>query len=162
MSRRYTDDAGRQTISAKEVVAADGRVRGLLRRRGRCATECSRGVQKRGGFLLANHGERDIMPCMRFIYVATAVGMAIAGLMGASPALADTGAEGYAQCVGGDTKPPPPGVSAEDWFPSVHVIDVDFVGFVPSEQIIQRLVTMGVPPKDAATRVHCYLANLPH
>jgi hypothetical protein len=102
------------------------------------------------------------MPSMRFIYVATAVGMAVAGLMGASPALADTGVEGYAQCVGGDTKPPPPGVNAENWFPSVHVIDVDFSAGVPSEQIIQRLVTMGVPPTDAATRVHCYLANLPH
>ena len=101
------------------------------------------------------------MPSMRFIYVATAVGVAVAGLMGASPAYAETGVEGYAKCVGGDTKPPPPGVSADNWFPSVHVIDVDFSAAVPSEQIIQRLVTMGVSPQDAATRVHCYLANLP-
>jgi hypothetical protein len=99
---------------------------------------------------------------MRFNYVATAVGMAIAALMAASPAHADTGSKGYAECVGGGAKPPPPGVSAENWFPSVHVIDVDINGAIPPEQVIQRLIEMGVPPQDAATRVRCFLANAPH
>lgn len=99
---------------------------------------------------------------MRFICAAAAVGMPIAVLMGASSAQADTGANGYAHCVGGDAKPPPPGVSAENWFPSLHVIDNDIGSGIPSEQVVQRLVNMGVAPNDAATRVRCYLANLPH
>jgi hypothetical protein len=82
-------------------------------------------------------------------------------LMGAQSAHADTGIDGYVRCVGGDTKPPPPGVSAEVWFPSVHVITDDFDSGVPSAQIIQRLVEMGVKPNDAATRVQCFLANEP-
>lgn len=100
--------------------------------------------------------------------VTTAGGMAIAVLliapgvlMGASSAHADTGIDGYVRCVGGDTKPPPPGVSAEVWFPSVHVIMTDFDGAVPAAQITQRLVEMGVSPSDAATRVQCFLANQP-
>ncbi|OBF06852.1 hypothetical protein A5730_12855 [Mycobacterium sp. ACS4054] len=99
---------------------------------------------------------------MRFIYVAAAVGMAIAVPLGATPVHADTGVNGYVQCLGGDAKPPPPGVSAEDWFPSVHVIKTDFDGAVPSAQIVQRLVEMGVKPEDAATQVRCFLANQPH
>ncbi|WP_055400914.1 MULTISPECIES: hypothetical protein [unclassified Mycobacterium] len=100
---------------------------------------------------------------MRFIYVAAAVGMAIGGPLAATaPAHADTGVNGYVQCLGGDAKPPPPGVSAENWFPSVHVIAVDFDGGVPSAQIVQRLVEMGVKPDDAATQVRCFLANQPH
>jgi hypothetical protein len=100
--------------------------------------------------------------------VTAAVGMAIAVLliapgvlMGAPSAHADTGIDGYVRCVGGDTKPPPPGVSAEVWFPSVHVITHDFDGGVPSATIVQRLVEMGVKPNDAATRVQCFLANQP-
>jgi hypothetical protein len=85
----------------------------------------------------------------------------IALMVGASSAQAETGIDGYAHCVGGDTKPPPPGVNAEYWFPSVHVITNDFDGGVPAAQIIQRLVDMGVKPNDAATRVQCFLANQP-
>lgn len=100
---------------------------------------------------------------MRFIHVAAVTGMAIGVAMGAmAPAHADTGVNGYVQCLGGDAKPPPPGVSAEDWFPSVHVIATDFNGAVPSAQIVQRLVEMGVKPEDAATQVRCFLANQPH
>ncbi|MCV7393298.1 hypothetical protein [Mycobacterium paraseoulense] len=99
---------------------------------------------------------------MRFTYVAAAVCVTTAVLIGASPAHADTGVDGYVQCLGGDAKPPPPGVSAEDWFPSVHVMWTDFSGGVPSAQIVQRLVDMGVKPSDAATQVRCFLANLPN
>ncbi|RAU95867.1 hypothetical protein DQP58_11400 [Mycobacterium colombiense] len=99
---------------------------------------------------------------MRLIYAAATVGIASAVSMGAPPVHADTGALGYAQCVGGDAKPPPPGVSAENWFPSVHVIDNDIASGIPSEEVVRRLITMGVKPDDAATRVRCYLANLPH
>jgi hypothetical protein len=105
---------------------------------------------------------------MRSIYVAAAVGMAIAGLLiapvvvnGASSAHADTGVDGYARCLGGDAKPPPPGVNAEDWFPSVHVIANDLDSGVPPAQVAQRLVDMGVKPNDAVTRVQCFLANQP-
>ena len=99
---------------------------------------------------------------MRFICAAAAVGMSIAVLMGASSAQADTGVNGYVSCIGGDAKPPPPGVSAENWFPSLHVIDNDIGSGVPAAEVVQRLVNMGVSPNDAATRVRCYLANLPH
>lgn len=100
--------------------------------------------------------------------VAAAVGMTVAALliapvvlMGAPTARADTGLDGYARCVGGDTKPPPLGVSAEDWFPSVHVIQTDLDSGLPSAQVAQRLVAMGVKPSDAVTRVQCFLANQP-
>jgi len=105
---------------------------------------------------------------MRSISVAAAVGMAAAVLLIApvvltepSSAHADTGINGYVQCLGGDTKPPPPGVSAENWFPSVHVIATDFDGGVPPAQIAQILVGMGVKPDDAVNRVRCFVANQP-
>lgn len=99
---------------------------------------------------------------MRLIHVAAAVGIPAVVLMGALPAGADTGVDGYAQCIGGDAKPPPPGVSAENWFPSVHVIDVDISSAVPPAQVVQRLINMGVKPEDAVRRVQCFLANSPH
>jgi len=105
---------------------------------------------------------------MRSIYVATAVSMATTVLpiapvvlMGASSAHADTGINGYVHCLGGDAKPPPPGVDAEIWFPSVHVIANDLDSGVPPAQVAQRLVDMGVKPNDAATRVQCFVANQP-
>jgi hypothetical protein len=105
---------------------------------------------------------------LRSFYVAAAVGMAIPVLliapivlMGASSAHADTGVDGHVRCLGGDAKPPPPGVSAEDWFPSIRVIATDFNSGVPSDQIALRLVDMGVKPNDAVTRVRCFIANEP-
>jgi hypothetical protein len=104
----------------------------------------------------------------RSIYVAAAVGMAIAVLlvalvvlMGASSAHADTGINGYVRCLGGDAKPPPPGVSAEDWFPSIRVIAFNLNSGVSPDQVALRLVDMGVKPNDAVTRVQCYIANQP-
>ncbi|WP_297602136.1 hypothetical protein [Mycobacterium sp.] len=99
---------------------------------------------------------------MRLIHAVVAVGVPVVVLMGASPAHADTGVDGYVQCIGGDAKPPPPGVSAENWFPSVHVIDNDIGSGIPPAEVVQRLVNMGVKPDDAARRVQCYLATLPH
>jgi hypothetical protein len=105
---------------------------------------------------------------MRSISVAAVVSMAIPALliapvvlMGASSAHADTGISGYVHCVGGDAKPPPPGVDAEFWFPSVHVIANDLDSGVPPAEITRRLVDMGVKPDDAATRVQCFVANQP-
>ncbi|WP_081292766.1 hypothetical protein [Mycobacterium colombiense] len=99
---------------------------------------------------------------MRLIYAAATVGIAIAVPMGSPAAHAETGVVGYAQCVGGGAKPPPPGVSAENWFPSLHVIDNDIGSGIPSQEVIRRLIDMGVKPEDAATRVRCYQENLPH
>lgn len=106
---------------------------------------------------------------MRGINVAAVAGMALASLLavpaalvGAVSAHADTGVDGYVRCVGGDAKPPPQGVSAVNWFPSLYVIDTDIASGVPADQVVQRLVVMGVQPNDAATRVRCYLENLPH
>jgi hypothetical protein len=82
-------------------------------------------------------------------------------LMGASSAHADTGIDGYVHCLGGDAKPPPPGVSAEDWFPSIRVIAGDLDSGLSPAQVALRLVDMGVKPNDAATRVQCFIANEP-
>jgi hypothetical protein len=82
-------------------------------------------------------------------------------LVGASSAHADTGINGYVHCLGGDAKPPPPGVDADVWFPSVHVIATDLDSGVPPAQITQILVGMGVKPSDAVTRVQCFVANQP-
>jgi hypothetical protein len=105
---------------------------------------------------------------MRSICIAAAGGMAVAVLLiipvvllGESPAHADTGINGYVQCLGGDAKPPPPGVDAENWFPSVHVIATDLDSGVPPAQIAQILVGMGVKPNDAVTQVQCFVANQP-
>ena len=105
---------------------------------------------------------------MRSIDVAAAVGMAVAVmliapvvLMGAASAHADTGINGYVRGLGGDAKPPPPGVSAEDWFPSIRVIATDLNSGVSPAEVALRLVNMGVKPNDAVTRVQCYIANEP-
>lgn len=99
---------------------------------------------------------------MRSISVAAAGGIAVAVLLIApASAHAQTGIDGYVQCVGGDTKPPPPGVNAEFWFPSVHVIQNDLDSGYPAAQVTQVLIGMGVNPTDAATRVRCFLANQP-
>jgi hypothetical protein len=101
---------------------------------------------------------------MRFIHIAAAVGMAITVPivpMVVSPAHAETGAEAYARCIGNGAKPPPPGQSADTWFPSVHVITVDVNGAVPAAEIVQRLVEMGVKQDDAVRQVQCYLATMP-
>lgn len=98
---------------------------------------------------------------MRFIYVAAPVAMAIAVLPGLSPTHADTGVNGYVQCLGGDAQPPPPGVSAANWLPSVHVMTTDIDSGVPPEQVVQRLVEMGVKPEDAVKQVQCFMANRP-
>ena len=105
---------------------------------------------------------------MRCIYVAAAVGKATAVLlitpvvlMGASSAHADTGVVGYANCLGGDAKPPPPGVLADVWFPSVHVIQTDIDSGDSPAQVTAILVGLGVKPADAALRVQCFMANQP-
>lgn len=101
---------------------------------------------------------------MRFIQIAAAVGMAITVPvvpMAAPPAHAETGAEAYARCLGNGTQPPPPGASADTWFPSVHVIATDVNSAVPAAQIVQRLVEMGVKQDDAVRQVQCYMATLP-
>ena len=103
---------------------------------------------------------------MRFIHVVAAVGTAIAVQLVApleliGSAHADTGVKGYANCLGGDAKPPPLGVEAEDWFPSVHVIQTDIDSGDSPAQVVQILVGMGVKPSDAAIRVQCFMANQP-
>src|SRR5258708_2923609 len=114
------------------------------------------------------HRDRLVFMRMRSISVAAAVGMAVAVLlippvvpMEAAAAHAHTGINGYVSCLGGGAKPPPPGVNAEDWFPSVHVMATDFDSGVPPAQIAQILVGMGVKPDDAATRVRCFVAYEP-
>lgn len=99
------------------------------------------------------------LTCLAAGVAIAAMLMSPAALMGAPPAHADNGIEGYARCVG--MEPPPPGVTPKNWFPSVHVIETDFDSAVPPAQIVQRLVDMKVKPDDALRRVQCYLAYQP-
>ena len=105
---------------------------------------------------------------MRSIHVAAAVSKATAVLLvapamlaGVPSAHADTGIDGYVRCLGGDAKPPPPGVDAEFWFPSVHVIANDLDSGVPPAEVARRLQAMGVKPDDAVRRVQCFVVNQP-
>ena len=73
-------------------------------------------------------GECGVHASTRFIYVAAAVGIAVAVLfiapvvlMGASSAHADT--NGYLRCIGSDAVAPL--APARDWLPSVRVIETD-------------------------------------
>ncbi|MEB3980413.1 hypothetical protein OQ968_03955 [Mycobacterium sp. 663a-19] len=103
------------------------------------------------------------------IYVAAAVGMAIAVLfmtpvvllIGASSAHADTGVNGYLRCMHSDAAPPPPGVRPGDWFPLVRSIETDLDSGESPAQIAQTLEGMGVKPSDAVTQVQCVVANQP-
>ena len=127
------------------------------------------GQQTSGGRLPSTIGSVFmVFMSMRSICIAAAGGMAVAVLLitpvvltGGSPAHADTGINGYVQCLGGDAKPPPPGVSADNWFPSVHVIATDLDSGVPPAQIALILVGMGVKPNDAVKQVQCFVANQP-
>jgi hypothetical protein len=101
---------------------------------------------------------------MRFIHVGAVAGVFLVApvvLSGASSADSSSGIDGYVQCMGGDTKPPPPGVDADVWFPSVHVIMTDFDAAIPPAQIVGVLEGMGVAPGDAVKRVQCFVANQP-
>jgi hypothetical protein len=104
---------------------------------------------------------------MRFIYVAAAVGMAIAVLfiapvvlMGASSAHTDTGINGYLRCIKSDGVPPP-GVPVGDWLPSVRVIETGLNSGLSQAEVAQKLVGMGVKPNDAVAQVQCVVANEP-
>ena len=103
---------------------------------------------------------------MRFIYVAAAVGMAIAVLliapvvlMGPSSAHADTGVNGYLRCVGSDAVAPLG--PAREWSGSVRVIETRLNSGESPARAAQVLTGMGVNPNDAATQVQCVLANWP-
>ena len=93
---------------------------------------------------------------MRIIYLAAAVGMAIAVLliapvvlMGASSAHADT--NGYVSCTGSNGGTPD----------SVRVIKTELNSAYSPAQAAQILTAMGVNPNDAAAQVQCVLANWP-
>ena len=101
---------------------------------------------------------------MRIIYVAAAVGMAIAVLpiaptvlMGASSAHADT--NGYLRCIGSEAEAPLG--PAREWSGSVRAIETRLNSGESPAQAASVLTGMGVKPDDAATQVQCVLANWP-
>lgn len=109
----------------------------------------------------------EYLQAVRLICVAAARGLVLTVLLTAAmvstgaPALADSGIDNYARCVGGGAKPPPPVVLPENWFPSVHVIQNDFDSAMPPAEIVERLVTIGVDRKDTVTRVQCFVVYGP-
>lgn len=102
---------------------------------------------------------------MRFTYVAAAVGMAVAALftapvvlMGASSAHADTGINGYLRCV--ESAGVPPRQRAEDWLPTIHVIEAHLNAAESPAEVAEKLAGMGVKPNDAGAEVQCVVANI--
>jgi hypothetical protein len=98
-------------------------------------------------------------------YVAAAVGTAIAVLfiapvvlMGASSAHADTGINGYLRCI--DSAGVPPRQHAEDWSPTIKVIEWNLNNAESPAEVAQRLAAMGVKPNDAVAEVQCVIANI--
>ena len=101
---------------------------------------------------------------MRFTYLAAAVGMATAVpfsapvAMGAPPA--DTGINNFVRCIQRDPDIPPR-EHAEDWRPTVAIIENGLNSAVPAAQVAQKLSTMGTPLKDAVVEVQCVMATEP-
>lgn len=102
-------------------------------------------------------------------YLAAAVGMAIAVLFivsvvltRASSARADTGMmSGYLRCI--DSAGVPPRQHAEDWSPTINVIEFNLNNAESPAEVAQKLAampSMGVKPNDALAEVQCVMANL--
>jgi hypothetical protein len=103
---------------------------------------------------------------MRFIFVAAAVGMAIAVpfsagvVMGAASAHADAGIDLYVRCLQSDPGIPPR-ENAEDWIPTVRTIQTGLDSALFPAEVAQKLVGAGVTPNDAVAEVQCVLATVP-
>jgi hypothetical protein len=103
---------------------------------------------------------------MRFTYVVAAVGIALAVLfiapavlMGVSSAHADPGINGYLRCI--DSAGVPPRQSAEDWSPTVRVIQTGLNNAESPAEVAQKLTAMGARPNDAVAEVQCVMAYDP-
>jgi hypothetical protein len=98
-------------------------------------------------------------------YVAAPVGMAIAVLFiapvvltGASSAHADTRFNDYLRCI--DSAGVPPRQHAEDWSPTIKVIEWNLNNAESPAEVAQKLAAMGVKPNDAVAEVQCVMANI--
>jgi hypothetical protein len=101
-------------------------------------------------------------------YVAGAVSMAITALFtsfvvlaGATSAHADTRMNGYLHCI--DNAGVPPKQHAEDWSPTINVIEFNLNNAESPAQVAQRLTAMpgmAVKPDDALAEVQCVMANI--
>lgn len=98
---------------------------------------------------------------MRLIHVVAAVGIPVVALLGRLGWRRDR-RRWLCTMRRRRHEAPAAGVSADVWFPSVHVIDHDIISGVPAAEVVQRLENMGVKPEDAVRRVQCYLVNSPH
>jgi hypothetical protein len=110
--------------------------------------------------------KRGVYASMRFVYVAAAVGMAIAVLfiapvvlMAASFGHADTGMSGYLRCI--QSAGVPPRQPAEDWRPTIRIINGDPSSGESPAEVAQKLAGRGAKPNDAVAEVQCVLANQP-
>ncbi|OMC49613.1 hypothetical protein A5744_03245 [Mycobacterium sp. IS-1264] len=99
-------------------------------------------------------------------YVAAAAGVAIAGpfiasvVLGAPGAHADLGmgGDGFLRCI--DSAGVPPKQNADDWTPTINVIEFNLNGALSPTEVAQRLTAMGVKPHDATAEVQCVMTNL--
>ena len=100
---------------------------------------------------------------MRFTYIA--VGMAvlfIAPVVGASSAHADTSINNYVRCIQQSDPGIPPRDRAEDWIPTVQIIETGLNSALNPAEVAQKLVAAGVKPNDAAAEVQCVRATNPY
>lgn len=103
---------------------------------------------------------------MRFTYLAAAIGMAIAVpfnapvVMGAPSDRADTGINNFVRCIQRDPDIPPR-EHAEDWRPTVTIIEDELNSAESPAQVAQKLSVAGPPLKDAIVEVQCVMATEP-
>jgi hypothetical protein len=91
-------------------------------------------------------------PAIAVLFIVPAV------LMGASSAHADTGMDGYLRCI--DSAGVPPRQHAEDWSPTIKMIEWNLNNAESPAEVAQRLVATGFKPNDAAAEVQCVMANI--
>ncbi len=103
---------------------------------------------------------------MGYIHIAAAVGMAVAVpfsapvVIGAPSAHADTAINNYVRCIQSDAGIPPR-QTAEDWIPTVRIIESHLNAVETPAQVAQKLTEMGTKPNDAVVEVQCVIATDP-
>jgi hypothetical protein len=98
---------------------------------------------------------------MRFTYVA--VGIAVLFIAPVVPsAHADTGISNFVRCIQQGDPGIPPRERAEDWIPTVQIIEFGLNSALNPAEVAQKLVGAGVKPNDAAAEVQCVQATNPY
>ena len=99
-----------------------------------------------------NHRYRWVLMSMRFAYVAG--GIAVLSILPVVPsAHADTSINNFVRCIQQSDPGIPPRDRAEDWIPTVQIIETGLNSALNPAEVAQKLVAAGVKPNDAAAEV---------